>query len=108
MEITARLQNRSTAAFFITGYHFVTAEWNSSKTLLKRLSPLRTFPPLPPVGTVKFPVGPGGPCVWAWATVEKMGQMISKDMTSSSVLAREERHLELVAWMLLVMMVIGQ
>jgi len=28
-------------------------------------------------------------------------------MTSSNVLAREERHLELVAWMLLVMVVIG-
>jgi hypothetical protein len=47
MEITARLQNSDMAAFFITGYHFVTAEWNSSKTLVKRLSPLRTLPPLP-------------------------------------------------------------
>jgi hypothetical protein len=99
------------AAFFITGYHLLVAEWNSSKTLVKRLSPLSILPPLPPVGTVKLPVGPGGfgcPCVWAWTTVEKTGQSISKDMTSSSVLAREERHLVLVTGMLLVMVVIGQ
>jgi hypothetical protein len=40
--------------------------------------------------------------------VEKIGQRIKKDMTNSSVLAREERCLELVAWMLLVMVVIGR
>ena len=56
---------------------------------------------------MKFPVGPGGPFVWAWATVEKIGQRIKKDMTSSSFLAKEERCLELVAWMLLVMVIIG-